>query len=168
MSSCRDPHSEINSLLPPGPPFPPQPYPQQLLLPLGQPGATTATAEDERRLGVVGRGERSCWAAASSLVLCSRLLSSSRHLPPGPPAPEQAHRSLPSASSSIHAAPSQETLFCCPWPLMPSSVCHIPCIFPSAPFAERGAIGSQSQNQAAEWRQPEDTASETVGEDICP
>ena len=36
----------------------------------------------------------------------------------------------------------------------------------SAPFAEKGAIGSQSQNEAAGWEQPEDTASETVPEDI--
>ena len=107
---------------------------QQLLQPLGQPGAPTATVEDERRLGVVGSRERSCRAAASSLVLWSRLLSSSRHLPPGPPGPEQAPRSLPSAFSSIHAAPSQETLFCCLWPLVPSPVCHILCILPLSPF----------------------------------
>lgn len=70
-------------------------------------GGTITTAEEER----CGGGPRLLpppWFA----------LSSSRHQPHWPPSlPNWLLSPFPSALFSTHSAPTQETLFCCPWQL---------------------------------------------------
>ena len=174
MSSSRDPHSEINSLLPPGPPLPPHPNPQPTACissnsccsPWDSLGPLLPLQKMKGGWALLGGGVRSCRAAASSLVLWSRLCSSSRHLSLGPQPPSRLLTPFPLLSPPSMQLPARRHFSAARglWCLLPSATFHAYSL--SAPFAERGAIGSQSQNQAAGWRQPEDTASETVPKDI--
>ena len=103
---CRDPHSENNFLL-----LPPPSHPQQ-------PKAPNISSGSQCGVGGGAEEERGVWGGPRLLPPPWFTLSSSRHQPHWPPSLLNWLLSpFPSALFSTHSAPTQETLFCCPWQL---------------------------------------------------
>lgn len=85
---------------------------------LSSPRLPTAAAALSAGLGGGRRRRKGCGGGPRLLPPPWFTLSSSRHQPHWPPSlPNWLLSPFPSALFSTHSAPTQETLFCCPWQL---------------------------------------------------